>query len=892
MVINNQHKRRRGNLLIESNNDDRNKSWIRINSYYCYWTLLPFCLLLFVLFIYNISIYNSETKIKISLKKNDALRSQLADICQPSLYFIGKLTDNFEKKEPYEISWSTNNVKKIIGGLSHFLLLTNDGKVYGFGNNQDLQLTNSYPSFVDKFSEIPISGVATDIAANDKHSIVLTNQNSFVTYPSVNCISCRTSTNNFTKIAAGTSHISLTTNDNRLITFGIIDCDQYDYNITQLVNGGNQFQMIVTSTGEIYNVTNLCFDDFVPYTGQLKLITCGYSSCFINTRVSSVDRLQIIGKFNNINALTFTTVPTNHPSTDSILDISTGIGHSLYLTSAGEIYGIGVNNNGQLGNLTNNVQSITKLSQFNNVKHIATSSYGTLIYGCKSSSSVITPPVITSPKPSPSTVKPSPKPSTIVVPPVTSPKASRSPMVVPPKPSPSPSNGTKVAGVIEPRSNTPMIIGVSVGGGLFLLILLVLLVFCCLACCVCIRKGKHTKQRKRDNNNDIPNLNHHIITEHQEKPLPLPSVSTPMENKKPLPTVPKRSTGATPLASSPSINENNNPHSNYSINDSLFGNNNIPSNKNSDFPSTSILFPLKPSNNNKGSSSGTTTSSGGSVSSNGSGTLKNRYQIVSLLGRGGQGSVFEGFDMKDKKKVAVKLLSIDGDNFSALEEIIIKVKIKHHENMVPLLDVFTFKQESQTSIALVMPYYSFGDLRKLIDNQFMFKENILRQLLLQMCQALKFLFEEGDYIHGDIKPQNILVEELNDKHIHAVLADFGLARQLNPSTNGQTSMTVTQQSGTRNYMAPEILFQNKTSKKSDIYSLGCTFYQLMSHDIDTNIGSELYENEYEAKLKLKENMLSFEKYSENLVSLVLAMLERESKKRPDYDFIIDYLLKN
>ncbi|KAL9651157.1 hypothetical protein ABK040_008229 [Willaertia magna] len=302
-----------------------------------------------------------------------------------------------------------------------------------------------------------------------------------------------------------------------------------------------------------------------------------------------------------------------------------------------------------------------------------------------------------------------------------------------------------------------------------------------------------------------------------------------------------------------------------------------------DFPTTSL-------SQNMGSSGfiPSTTTSNSTEQSVEADLLVNNYNIKHKLGEGGEGSVYLAEDLKRNKLVALKLVESEETDVNAFKEAFTQLKIKH-EHLVPVLDAFFTRLHGLKYVVLVLPYYENGDLKKLLkQRQDPFPENLIRSILLQLCKVLNFMLKEEEYIHGDIKPQNILVENNTVDDIFVVLADFGLARKV--ATQDDKSITMTRQVGTSSYMAPETLMRGKTSYKTDIYALGCTMYQLMTLDFQTCI-SELFLNhtKEEARNLLIDRMKKEQIFSDELINLIISMVAMKAEDRPNYEQMISLL---
>jgi len=201
--------------------------------------------------------------------------------------------------------------------------------------------------------------------------------------------------------------------------------------------------------------------------------------------------------------------------------------------------------------------------------------------------------------------------------------------------------------------------------------------------------------------------------------------------------------------------------------------------------------------------------------------LAGRYRIERELGRGGMGVVLLAHDLKHDRDVAIKVLqsadshSVSGDRF--LREIRIAAQLQH-PNILSLIDSGTIDGQPY----YVMPFVEGESLRDRISRESQLPIDDALQVAGEVADALHYAHEHG-VIHRDIKPENILLAAG-----HAVVADFGVARALDPDTDARLTDTGTA-IGTPAYMSPEQAtgvggFDHRT----DIYSLGCVLYEMLT----------------------------------------------------------------
>jgi serine/threonine-protein kinase len=201
-------------------------------------------------------------------------------------------------------------------------------------------------------------------------------------------------------------------------------------------------------------------------------------------------------------------------------------------------------------------------------------------------------------------------------------------------------------------------------------------------------------------------------------------------------------------------------------------------------------------------------------------SLADRYVIERELGRGGMSTVYLADDRKHNRKVAVKVLhpelaaSIGTDRF--LREIATAARLSH-PHIVPLYE----SGAVGGILYYVMPFIRGESLRDKLqrDGRLSVAESIA--IARQVATALSFAHAEG-VIHRDIKPENILLYEGE-----AMVADFGIALATQSAAGDrltQTGMLI----GTPEYMSPEQSVGDVLDARSDVYSLACVLYEMLT----------------------------------------------------------------
>jgi len=201
----------------------------------------------------------------------------------------------------------------------------------------------------------------------------------------------------------------------------------------------------------------------------------------------------------------------------------------------------------------------------------------------------------------------------------------------------------------------------------------------------------------------------------------------------------------------------------------------------------------------------------------GAGVIKH-YQIVTCLGEGGFGKVFEAWDSKLQRSVAIKCLKADG-LLSSSADLMREARMAASLNHPAFVKIHSL-EDDDNSQAIVMELVKGETLKQVITNKnidLLQALNIIRQLAEAMQQAHTI-----GLTHGDLKPSNVMLEPTGAIRI----LDFGLASKAD--NQATTSMLQQDPQGTIAYMAPERLLGAPLAPSIDVYALGVIFYELLN----------------------------------------------------------------
>ena len=203
--------------------------------------------------------------------------------------------------------------------------------------------------------------------------------------------------------------------------------------------------------------------------------------------------------------------------------------------------------------------------------------------------------------------------------------------------------------------------------------------------------------------------------------------------------------------------------------------------------------------------------------------LADRYRLDRELGQGGMATVFLAHDIRHDRAVALKVLKPDVAESLGRDRFVREIRMAArltHPHILPLYD----SGEANGFLYFVMPVMEGQTLRDLLRD---YRELPLDQairLSSEVADALDYAHRH-DIVHRDIKPENILLHEG-----HAIVADFGIGKAIIAAA-AETQGAITQVGvvvGTPTYMSPEQASGDDVDGRSDLFSLGCVMYEMLT----------------------------------------------------------------
>ena len=199
--------------------------------------------------------------------------------------------------------------------------------------------------------------------------------------------------------------------------------------------------------------------------------------------------------------------------------------------------------------------------------------------------------------------------------------------------------------------------------------------------------------------------------------------------------------------------------------------------------------------------------------------LGQRYEILQILGEGGMGAVYKARDRELNRMVALKVIRPELAGSQAIidrfkQELLLATQVTH-KNVIRIYDL----SEAEGMKFITMEFVEGEDLRSLMQQKQKLSPAEAVEIMLQVCRALEAAHSVG-IIHRDLKPQNIM----RDKAGRILVMDFGLARTLEGDGMTQTGALI----GTMDYMSPEQALGKELDQRSDLFTLGLIFYELLT----------------------------------------------------------------
>ena len=248
------------------------------------------------------------------------------------------------------------------------------------------------------------------------------------------------------------------------------------------------------------------------------------------------------------------------------------------------------------------------------------------------------------------------------------------------------------------------------------------------------------------------------------------------------------------------------------------------------------------------------------------------FRLRELLGSGGTGVVFRAYDLALDREIALKVLRPSLGEL-ARERFVAEARAAasiDHENVVAIYQVG--QQERMAWIA--MKWVSGETLESRLTWETSLAEKEVRQIATQIASGLAEAHRQ-QLVHRDIKPANVWIGDADGK---VLILDFGLVR----ITDNDPALTATGMlAGTPNFMSPEQAKGQELDARSDLFSLGCVMYQMITGTLPFGSPTILATLQSIQTQQPDPPILFADDCSEELSDLTMALLEKQPANRVD-----------
>lgn len=253
------------------------------------------------------------------------------------------------------------------------------------------------------------------------------------------------------------------------------------------------------------------------------------------------------------------------------------------------------------------------------------------------------------------------------------------------------------------------------------------------------------------------------------------------------------------------------------------------------------------------------------------GQILSHYKIIQKIGEGGMGEVYLAEDTNLNRKTAIKVLS-HRTGYKPETKRRFKLEAQavaalNHPNIITIFELGEFEENP----FIVMEYVDGKSLRDLLNKRGNLSIDEAVGYMIQICEGLARAHFAG-IIHRDIKPENILIAA--DDRIKVL--DFGLAKLKGIDNITKESTRL----GTVRYMSPEQASSGELDGRSDIFSLGILFFELLT-------GNYPFKGDYEIALLysiVNESATPIAKYIEDIPQAIQQIIDMCLQKKPDHRY--------
>ncbi|NIM13609.1 MAG: protein kinase [Candidatus Aminicenantes bacterium] len=263
------------------------------------------------------------------------------------------------------------------------------------------------------------------------------------------------------------------------------------------------------------------------------------------------------------------------------------------------------------------------------------------------------------------------------------------------------------------------------------------------------------------------------------------------------------------------------------------------------------------------------------------------YKIIDKIGTGGMGQVYLAQHTSEpSRKVALKVLKdeyvVDSVQIKRFKQEALVIDQIEHANIIKIFE----RGEHGQNIYIAMEWLPGKTLGKRLEEEQPLSISDCVHIMRQIAGALTVIHKKK-IVHRDLKPDNIMLVEKNKDPLFVKLLDFGLAKAQTFSRLTETGIVI----GTLSYLSPEQIKESVYSSASDIYSLGVTFYEMLTGikpffgETSLEIMKEILNKDPVEPVCLRDEV------PEELSRLIMRMMEKEPQDRPGIKDVCSILEK-
>jgi serine/threonine-protein kinase len=205
------------------------------------------------------------------------------------------------------------------------------------------------------------------------------------------------------------------------------------------------------------------------------------------------------------------------------------------------------------------------------------------------------------------------------------------------------------------------------------------------------------------------------------------------------------------------------------------------------------------------------------------GDMLDHYRIDATVARSGMATLYRATDVNSGRRVALKVPHPEMEADPVLVE-----RFKREQEIGQVLDhpgvVKTFNSEERSRLYMVIEWVEGRLLRAVLNEEGAPPIERAVKITLGICDALDYMHKRG-IVHRDLKPENVMVDEQD----HVKLIDFGIA--MKEDARRLTFVNMSSMLGTPDYIAPEQVQGKRGDQRSDMYSLGIMFYEMLTGQV-------------------------------------------------------------